>query len=446
MSRQCVILAGGAGRRLRARLGDLAKPMIPVGGKPLLDHQLELVRRYGFTEVVLLVHYRAEIIAQHVGNGERWGLRVQVVTEPRPLGTAGAVLAALDQLADQFLVLYGDTMVNVDLDRLWQAHHRSGAAATLLLHPNDHPWDSDLVEIDSGGRIVAFHNRPHPEGVWRQNLVNAGLYVLSKAALMAVPQPPRQADRTEGLDFGRDLFPALLRAGVRLQGYLSPEYIKDIGTPERYDRVCAEYAAGVVARSSLAVPQPAVFLDRDGTLVEEVGGHGISSPEQLRLLPGAAEAISQLNHAGLRAVLVSNQAVVAKGMCSEAQLRLIHNKLETLLGRQHAFLDRSYYCPHHPEKGFPGERPELKIDCTCRKPKTGLIQQAVQELNIDLGQSWLVGDSTVDVQTARNAGVRAVLVRTGYGGRDGRYPAQPDFTFDTLALAVQFILRQAGLA
>lgn len=446
MSRQCVILAGGPGRRLQARLGDLPKPMIPIGGKPLLEHQIELARAHGFTEVVLLVHHRAEVISRYFGTGQRWGVRVRALVEPQPLGTAGAVLAALDQLADRFIVLYGDTMVNVDLDRLWQAHLRSGAGATLLLHPNDHPWDSDLVEIDPQGRIVAFHNRPHPEGVWRQNLVNAGLYVLSKPALRAAGPTPWAAQPGHGLDFGRDLFPALLRAGVHLQGYLSPEYIKDIGTPERYDRVCAEYAAGVVQRSSFAVPQPAVFLDRDGTLVEEVGGHGISSPEQLRLLPGAAEAVRRLNHAGVRAVVVSNQAVVAKGLCTETDLRLIHNKLESLLGRAEAFLDRTYYCPHHPDKGFPGERPELKLDCACRKPKTGLIQQAVQDLNIDLRQSWLVGDSTVDIQTARNAGLRAVLVRTGYGGQDGRYPAQPDFTFDSLALAVEFILRQAGAA
>lgn len=446
MSRQCVILAGGPGRRLQARLGDLPKPMIPIGGKPLLEHQIELARAYGVTDVVLLVHHRAEVITRHFGTGDRWGVRLRAVVEPQPLGTAGAVLAALEQLADRCLVLYGDTMVNVDLDRLWQAHERSGAAATLLLHPNDHPWDSDLVETDAQGRIVAFHSRPHPEGVWRQNLVNAGLYVLSKAALTAHRLGLVPAQTAGGLDFGQDLFPALLRAGVHLQGYLSPEYIKDIGTPERYDRVCAEYAAGVVQRSSLAVPQPAVFLDRDGTLVEEVGGHGLSSADQLRLLPGVAEAVRRLNHAGLRAVVVSNQAVVAKGLCTEADLRLIHNKLETLLGREEAFLDRTYYCPHHPDKGFPGERPELKLDCPCRKPKTGLIQQAVQDLNIDLRQSWLVGDSTVDMQTARNAGLRAVLVRTGYGGRDGRYPAQPDFSFDTLGLAVEFILRQVGAA
>jgi len=115
---------------------------------------------------------------------------------------------------------------------------------------------------------------------------------------------------------------------------------------------------------------------------------------------------------------------------------------ETLLGREHAFLDRIYFCPHHPEKGFPGERADLKIDCDCRKPKTGMIKSAVGDLNIDLKQSWFIGDTTTDIQTARNAGVKSILVRTGSAGKDGKHNAQPDFTFDTLNEAVDFILEQ----
>src|SRR6185503_5405070 len=144
-----------------------------------------------------------------------------------------------------------------------------------------------------------------------------------------------------------------LREGVFLHGYNSPEYIKDIGTPARYDRVCAEYANGTVARSSLSVPQRAVFLDRDGTLI--VDRNGLRSAEGVELLPGVGEAIGLLNQHGWRTVVVTNQPVVAKGWCSEAELQRIHNRLETELGMEHAFLDRIYYCPHHPDKGFPGE-------------------------------------------------------------------------------------------
>src|SRR5947209_8058647 len=181
--KQLIILAGGKGTRLKDRLGDLPKPLIPIGGKALLQHQVELARRHDFSDIVIFVCYRPELIEAQLGDGSRWGVRIRYVIEREPLGTAGAVLAGIDALADRFIVLYGDTMVNVDLGRIWQTHEREKADATLLLHPNNHPLDSDLVEIDARSRILAFHNRPHPQGRYFQNLVNAGLYVLEKRAL-----------------------------------------------------------------------------------------------------------------------------------------------------------------------------------------------------------------------------------------------------------------------
>ena len=433
--KQLLILAGGLGKRLRARLGDLPKPMIPIGGKPLLEHQVELARQYGFTDIIIFACYRADLIQGHFGSGSGWGINISYVVEPEPLGTAGAVLAGFDQLDEHFLVLYGDTMVNVDLERIRAKHLASLADATLLLHPNDHPFDSDLVETDAEGWITAFHNRPHPVDRWFQNLVNAGLYVIRKESLSSwhagfkTPAP---------MDFGKDLFPSMLGQRAKLLAYNSPEFIKDIGTPERYDKICAEFANGVIARSSLKAPQRAVFLDRDGTLVEEVGG--LTAAEQLNLLPGASEAIRELNHHGWRTVLITNQPVIAKGFCTESEVELVHRKLETLLGREHAFLDRIFYCPHHPEKGFEGERLELKIDCQCRKPKPGMVLQAARELNIDLADSWLIGDATADLETARNAGLKSILVRTGHGGKDGKFSAKPDFTTENVLDAVRLVL------
>ncbi len=440
MSRQAIILAGGAGTRLRERLGDLPKPMIPIAGKPLLEHQVELCRRHGFTDLIFFVHHRADLIEKHFGNGAKWSVQIRYVVEKEPLGTAGAVLAGFELLAEQFLVLYGDTMVNVDLDRLRRAHVEAQAAATLLLHPNDHPLDSDLVAMQPDGRITAFHNRPHPPGVWRQNLVNAALYAMERSALVPFRQSPVLDRPSQILDFGKDVFPRMVETGARLLGYNSPEYIKDIGKPERYDRVCREFENGTIARSSLAVPQRAVFLDRDGTLIPDKDC--LRSADGLELLPGVAEAIHDLNHHAWRTVVVTNQPVIAKGWCTEAGMQRMHNKLETLLGIEHAFLDRIYYCPHHPDKGFPGERPELKIACDCRKPDIGMVQRAVRQLNIDLKQSWLIGDTTTDLQTARNAGLRSILVRTGSGGKDGKHNAQADFVCDNLLDAVRLIQAQ----
>jgi histidinol-phosphate phosphatase family protein len=432
--KQVVILAGGKGTRLGARLGEnLPKPMMDVAGKPLLQHQLELARRHGFTEAVLFTGYRAEAIEAFFGDGASLGLRLVHHREPQPLGTAGAVMEGRELLAERFLVMYGDTMLEVDLTRFWAAHEASGADVTLFLHPNDHPADSDLVEVDEAGRVLAFHGYPHPPDRFLPNQVNAALYVIERRALPAFSGPPRI------IDFAKHLFPELHRQGVRFFGYQSPEYIKDMGTPERYDRVVGDLLSGKIAKRSLSAAQPAVFLDRDGTLIREDGY--IRTPEQLHLIDGVGAALRRLNQSTLRTAIVTNQPVIARGEASEETLRHIHSKLETLLGREGAYVDRIYSCPHHPDAGFPGERRELKIRCACRKPATGMLEQAARELAIDLPRSWLIGDSTVDVRTARNAGLRSILLRTGEAGRDGRFPDRPDYVFHALGEAVDFVLQ-----
>jgi histidinol-phosphate phosphatase family protein len=433
---KAVILAGGRGTRLASRTNGLPKPLALVEGKPLLAYQLELLARHRVEQVTVLCGYGAEAIRKFCGHGEAWGLPIECVDESRPLGTAGAVLEALPRLPERFLVLYGDTMVNADLARLWAAHEASHAAATLFLHPNDHPRDSDLVETDSTGSILAFHPYPHPAGAILPNQVNAALYVLEAEALRGLPPSG------EPLDFGKHVFPMLLEHGLRLQGYRSLEYVKDAGTPERLDRVAADVASGLVAASSLDVPRPAVLLDRDGTINEEASY--ISGPGQFHLIPGAAEAIRLLRQAGYRIAVVTNQPVVARGECTFAELQRIHDFMEMELGGEGAFVDRIYFCPHHPDSGYPGEVRALKIECGCRKPGGGMVEQAARELNLDLTRSWLVGDRTGDLETARVCGLRSVLLRTGCGGADGKYATKPTTTCDDLLAAARFILAADG--
>ena len=431
---QVVIVAGGKGTRLRERLGDLPKPMAPVDGKPLVEHQVELARRHGCDDIVLLLGYGAKYIRNYFGDGSRWNVGIRYFEENKPLGTAGAVLAVLPELAARFTVMYGDTMLNIDLRRFWQAHEDSGVDASLFLHPNDHPKDSDLVELDELSRVRAFHPYPHDPSRYYRNLVNAALYVLNRDALApwcgcsAFP------------DFGKHFFPHLLQHGLKLFGYSSAEYIKDAGTPERLDKVNADYAAGRIARGSFETASPAVFVDRDGTLNREVSY--IRTPAELEVIEGVPAAIRRLNRAGVRVVVVTNQPVVARGECTEAGLASIHAKLETVLGTEGAYLDAIYYCPHHPHRGYLGERRELKIACRCRKPATGMIDKAVRDLNLDLARCWMVGDSTRDIAMAARAGIRSILLETGHAGADKTYPVQADFTRPDMAAAVDSILQE----
>jgi histidinol-phosphate phosphatase family protein len=431
--KQVVILAGGKGTRLQERLAGRPKPLIDICGVPLLERQILLAKKYGFTDVLILVNHAAEFIVEYCAAKQNWGLAIDCIDDGEPRGTAGATLGVFDRLANEFLVMYGDTMLEVDLARFHSYHAQNPeVAATLFLHPNDHPHDSDLVEVDSDNRIVGFCPYPHDSTRYYPNLVNAALYWVDKQALQPwIAQPGL-------LDFGKDLFPAMLQRGLMLRGYLSPEYIKDIGTPSRLDKVCADFRSGKVARASLDQPQAMVFIDRDGTINREVDH--LKSPDQFELLPGVEDAIKRLNRSEYRCCVVTNQPVIARGDCSDEGLRQIHNKMETLLGRHGAFLDRIYFCPHHPDRGFQGERPELKVECTCRKPNTGMIDQAVQDFNIARERSWLIGDSSVDIEAARRAGLKSILVETGYAGLDFRTWAIPDATVPTLGDAVSFVL------
>jgi histidinol-phosphate phosphatase family protein len=444
MLKQAVILAGGKGTRLASRLNGLPKPLVNVAGIPLLERQMLYCKSNGITSVLLSVNHKAERITAFCAGKDNFGLRLSIVDDGEPRGTAGAVLAALpylDPAVEDLLVLYGDTLINADPARFHAAHARNGADASLFLHPNDHPHDSDLVELDDSGFVAAFHPSPHPDGAEYPNLVNAALYILRRKTLQALRDlaagPPRI------LDFAEHFFPELLARGGRIHGYMSPEYIKDVGTPERLDQAEADMASGRFARGTLRLPQRAVFLDRDGVLNEEAGF--IANPDDLRLLPGSAAAVRRLNRAGLLAVAVTNQAVVAHGECTENELKAVHTRLETLLGREGAYLDRIYYCPHHPDKGFPGERPELKIVCDCRKPAVGMLRRAERDMHIDLARSLLVGDRTSDILCARQAGVTSILTATGAGGRDRAYVAEPDYRAADLAAAVDIILNlEAG--
>jgi len=426
------ILAGGLGSRLKSRTGSSPKAMTLINGVPVLEHQIKLCQKYGFTKIALLVHYEAQMIQQYFGDGSKFNVDLVYVVESAPRGTGGALLDALPVMDNRFLVLYGDTYADINLRLFWDFDAKRKSAGSLLLHPNDHPQDSDLVEISQDGALTRVHSYPHLEEVDYPNLVNAALYILEKDSLLnTIP-------KNQKTDLAKNTFPALLAAGKTLYGYLTPEYIKDMGTPERLDKVEQDINQGLPENLSGRSPRMAVFLDRDGTLNLEV--NHLTSPDQVVLLDGVVQAVRKINRSGVLAVGITNQPVLARGDLTPEDLKKIHARIDRLLGEGGAYLDRMFVCPHHPDKGFAGEVSELKIECLCRKPLTGLIDLAVRELNISRRDSWMVGDTTSDILAGKRAGLRTILVRTGYAGRDFKFDAEPDFVANDLASAINWIL------
>lgn len=429
---QAVIMAGGKGTRLRSITNDeIPKPMAPIAGKPILQWQIECLRRSGVTDILLIIGYLGEKIEAYFGSGADFGVRIDYFREEQPLGTAGALAEVADRLEEDFLLVFGDTIFDISIPRMMAFHREKQAEATLFVHPNSHPFDSDIVLRDETQRVCGFLSKHDTRTDWYDNCVNAGFYIVNKRLCGRIV-------RGEKTDLEKQVLWPLARQGGAVYAYLSPEYIKDVGTPERITAAAGELERGVVAARNLEKKQKCVFLDRDGTVNQYRGL--ISTPEQLELEPCAAEAIRLLNRSGYLAVVVTNQPVVARGMCSVEDVENIHRKLSTLLGQEGAYLDGIAFCPHHPDKGYPEENPAYKIPCRCRKPDIGMLTACAERFNIDLAQSWMVGDTTVDLQTGLNAGTHTALVLTGEAGRDGKYDVQPQCTGADLLDVVKQII------
>lgn len=411
-----VIMAGGKGTRMSSVVSDIPKPMIKIAGKPVLEHELECLRDQGFTDFILTVNHLGNAIVNYFGDGhgispatgKPFGVTIEYYFEEQPLGNAGALFKIKDKLTDDFLLLNADSVFDVDFKRFVNYHKKSGALVTLFTHPNNHPYDSGLIIADENGSVKTWLTKEDKRNYYYRNRVNAGLHVIS-------PKVLNTEMTIQKVDLDRQLLKPLAGSG-KMFVYDSSEYVKDMGTPERYEIVCRDFQKGKVHAKNLKNKQKAIFLDRDGTINKFVGF--LRCVNEFVLLPGVAEAIRMINELGYLVIVVTNQPVIARGEVGLEELYTIHNKMETLLGREGAYVDRIYYCPHHPDKGYEGERIEYKIECDCRKPKPGMLLKAVEDFNIDLSKSWIVGDGENDIKAGIAAGCKTALIGKDNFGQD----------------------------
>lgn len=429
-----VIMAGGKGTRISSVASDIPKPMIKIEGKPVLEHEIECLRDQGYTDLIITVSHLGSIIMDYFGDGSKYGVQIQYFNEETPLGNAGALFKLRDQLEDDFLLLNADAIFDVDFNRFVDYHKRKGGLVTLFTHPNSHPYDSGVLIADENGAVETWLAKEDIRPQWYRNRVNAGLHVINPVVLdMTGIEPEIVGTIVDGKTVKVDLDRQILkpRCGTgKMFCYDSPEYVKDMGTPERYEAVCRDFVAGRVKEKNLKQKQKAIFLDRDGTINKYVGF--LRDIDQFELLPGVAEAVKMINESGYLAIVITNQPVIARGEVTKDQLEEIHNKMETLLGAEGAYLDAIYYCPHHPHKGYEGEAPELKIECDCRKPKPGMLLKAAKDFNIDLSQSWMVGDGENDIKAGKAAGCRTALIGTDDYKQNETAPTLLDAVNDVL--------------
>ena len=401
-----VIMAGGKGTRIQSIASDIPKPMIPINGVPVLETELCSLRDQGFDDFIFTVGHLADCIIDYFGNGSKWNVHIEYYREETPLGNAGALFKL--NIDKDFLLIIGDAIFDIDFNRMVDYHKVKGGLVTIFTHPNAHPYDSGVVIADKNGAVVRWLNKEDKRPKYYKNRVNAGIHIISPKVLeMSGINPEQIGTEIAGKGVKVDLDRQLLRplcGTSKMFCYDSPEYVKDMGTPERFHQVEKDFISGTIKAKNLKNKQKAIFLDRDGTINKYVGF--LRTPEELELAENSAEAIKLINSSGYLAVVITNQPVIARGETTYEELEEIHNKMETLLGEEGAYLDAIYFCPHHPHKGFEGEISELKFDCDCRKPKPGMLLKAAKDLNLDLSNSYMIGDSNIDVEAGVNAGCK----------------------------------------
>lgn len=407
-----VIMAGGKGTRISSIISDIPKPMIQIEGVPVLEREILCLKEQGFTDLIITISHLGSTIMEYFGDGSKLGVKIDYYNEEQPLGNAGALFKLRDKLDKPFLLINADSIFDVDFNRFVEYHKRKGGLVTLFSHPNSHPFDSGLLFTDENGAVIKWLTKEDVRPKWYRNRVNAGLHVIDPIVLdyVNVDSSCVGCDidgRVIKVDLDRQVLKPLCGTG-KMFCYDSPEYVKDMGTPERYQAVCQDFKDGKVSAKNLKNKQKAIFLDRDGTINKYVGF--LRDIDEFELLPNVADAIKKINSSGFLAIVITNQPVIARGDITLEELSDIHNKMETLLGMEGAYLDAIYYCPHHPHKGFDGEVPEFKIDCECRKPKPGMLLKAAKEYNIDLSASWMIGDGENDILAGKFAGCKTALI------------------------------------
>ena len=394
---QVAILIGGKGTRVKSISKKIPKPFLKINKRAIIDHQIKKLNN--FNKIYILSN---EGLAKfHNTLKKRYKKRkIIIFEEKKPLGNGGCLKELENYISEDILILSGDLIFNIDFKKFFLFHKRNKSDISFLVHPNDHPFDSDLLEINKENKLIKFHKKPHS----KKNIGNlclSGIMIINKKILKFIKPNKFQ-------DFSKNILPKLIKKKIKIYAYNTREYVKDVGTPKRIKLVgkhikTKKYINGIISKKL-----PAIFLDRDGVINKEYPQKHYQNPMEIN--KGAVSAVKTINENGHLVVIVTNQSAIAKGVLTINELENDHKKLEYYFGKFGAYFDRIYYCPHYPINGFKGEIKKLKKKCSWRKPNNGMLIQAIKDLNIDVKNSYMIGDKLTDYNAAKKTKVKFMIV------------------------------------
>ena len=395
MTAVAVVLAGGKGTRsadpTRAKLGQR------IGDASLMEWHLRLLTPSEVDRILVVAGHLGDQVQALCDALPVSPIETRVIHEEEQRGTVAALrLAAENTDADEFVVILGDILMSFPLDRVLQEWRASGRSVAVVVHPSTHPQDSDAAFPRDDGPVVVIPKSQPREHV--PNMSSTGMFLINREGL----------ERYGHLrDLGSDVLPAAA-LDDDLTAIISSHYFKDTGTPTRLEAARRDVESGAFTRRGDTEPRPCLLLDRDGVINPTVPEY--YSPEKYELLPGVAQAVRTANLHGLPVIVLTNQPHLAKGLMSFEDHDRVRARMDALLAEEGAFVDDYLFCPHHPEAGFEGEVPGLKVPCDCRKPAPGLAHRAAERHGLDLSTSVMVGDTDRDRQLAAAAGMKYVHV------------------------------------
>lgn len=383
MIKQAVILAGGRGERLRPFTDNMPKPMAPVLGRPFLEHLINMLKDNGIQEVVLLTGYLGEKIEEYFGNGEKFGVRIKysqipLLNEQGQENESGMRLKSAENiLDDKFLLMYCDNYWPLNLRKLFNFYDKQNVSVSVVVYTNKDKMTKNNVLVDYNNRIVKYDKSRQDEFL---NGVDIGFFIIDKKIFQMFPK--------NNFQFERDIIPQLVTR-KQIAGFLTDQKYYSISTPERI-KLTEEFLS----------PKKVIFLDRDGVINKKAGkADYIKKWEEFEFLPGAVEGLKILSENNYDVYIVSNQPGVARGVMTEKDLLMIHEKMKKELIKNGAKIKGIYCCLH----GW-------YDDCECRKPKPGLLLQAAKENNLDLSKIIFIGDDIRDILAGEAAGCKTALV------------------------------------
>lgn len=376
--RQAVILAGGTGIRLRPYTYNTPKAIVPVNGKPFLAYLIEMLKKNGIEEIVMLLGYLPEKITEYLGDGSQFGIRVKYSIGDVEDATGTRLRNAKDLVDDTFLLMYCDNFLNLDIEALYAFHMSKKTSATVTVYNNRFGTTKNNVLVDDGYISKYDGTRTSPD----LNGVDVGFFIFEKKVFDIMPMQENF--------WIADLFHILIDKHD-LAGFRTDAIYYSIGSADRM-KTTERYLS----------PRKVVFLDRDGVINKKMErGMYVTRWEDFIFLPHAKEAFKLLSQKGYEVYIVSNQAGIARGFMGNTELFLIHQKMEEELVRSGGTVEGIYYCPHAWDAG-----------CFCRKPNPGMLYQAAIEHQIDLPGAIFIGDDARDKAAGEAAGCHTILMET----------------------------------